>query len=159
MGQLLRCSGVTESLSEGDTWRGLQRSFDEDVQWLGQGIPFALGDRGLGAKQIGGEFYPGRDGSRNVHRAAENERIGTVERDARGVFEILAGWIDHREIETGFQKLQKRIAFEDERWGILTGIGERSLESLSHQRQAFGEKSLLRPEPKRSLRPRRKKSR
>jgi hypothetical protein len=71
------------------------------MQRLRKGFSFALGDGGLGAQQIRGEFYPGW-GGRAVHRAAENKCISAVESDARRVLEILASGIDHSEIESWF---------------------------------------------------------
>ena len=82
-------------------------------------------------------------GSWRIHGATENERIGTVQRHTRGVFEIFASRIDHSEIETWFQELQKRIALKNQRGRIFFSFGERLLEGVSHQWQAFRQKSLL----------------
>jgi hypothetical protein len=66
-GQLLRCASVTRSLSEGDTWRRLQRSFDEYVKGLGQGFAFALQYRRLAAEHMGRQLDPGWGRGRIVY--------------------------------------------------------------------------------------------
>ena len=68
------------------------------------------------------------------------------------------GRIQHHQVERRLPELQQRVAFQNQIAGPAIRSRARFQQRNAQQRHPFGEKALLRPEPKGSLSPRRQKS-
>jgi len=63
---------------------------------------------------MGWKLHPRRVADRLVFQSApENENVGAIQHLASGILEIIAAWIENRDIQGRFHKLQQRIAFDN----------------------------------------------
>src|SRR4029077_10656000 len=111
------------ALSKVNVCWGLQSALDQHPEGPRQRLAFRLDDRRVLLQQTCRKFGPGRHCHReSIWPAAKNQRVRAVQCSASRVLEIFFGGIDHREVETWFQKLQQGIAFYNERRWFPAGI-------------------------------------
>src|ERR1700674_4314942 len=159
-GQRLRCKGVNGALSNRNSCRRLQHPLNENMQGRRQWVTLTLGYRWLFAEQPRGQLHPRWPVRfKSPRRATQNQGVRPVQGSARRILKVFFCRINYREIETGPQELQQRIAFDDKRSRFFLFIPERFLQRRPQQRKSFRQKSLLCAQPEGALRPRRQKSR
>jgi hypothetical protein len=97
-----------------DVGWSFEGSPDEYSEWEGQWLAFPLLDGWGLAQELARNLHPGGFGDwRFVAMGVQNQGVGAIQNYARGVFEVVATWIDHCEIQARLNELENGVALEN----------------------------------------------